>query len=604
MEHPNSMPWRRVKAALLAWALGLLIGPAAAGPLRLADDTPVVQAWPSISLRFEQGQPLTLEQVLAEPQHFVPPPSAHATLGVRRQAAWLRIPVERSAQAPSRWVFDIDYAALNRVDAYLLVNGRLASHTVLGNQQPFSERPMGSRSHAMTVDLPAGPGVEVLLRVQTAGAMILPITLNSPRAFHARALNEQMLQGLLGGLGLCLLFYSLGRWATLRDSLSLKYALLISGSLLFSMYQFGIGAQYLWRDALWLERHAAGLFSLMALAGSFLFIEHVLARAPLGTGGRLLMAGRRFSVLMKGGAVGAVMIAAAYALDLIDTRAISVIVSVMGPVPALLGLPGALSRARQRDPVGWSFLLAWAVYAVATAALIGVINGQLPVNFLTLHSFEFGATLDMLLYMHVLSQGTKAVHAAARRATRERDAMRSLAHSDPLTGLTNRRGLTTELKTALLRSTPQRLVALYLLDLDGFKPVNDQYGHDVGDELLVAVARRLQAAVRGGDVVARLGGDEFVIMSSGLTQAAQADALAHKLLDAISAPFQLGPHTCHVSMTIGYALAPPDGVDAAALLKLADAAMYAGKQAGKSCARRGVPVDSPAAAQDERLPAG
>ncbi len=170
----------------------------------------------------------------------------------------------------------------------------------------------------------------------------------------------------------------------------------------------------------------------------------------------------------------------------------------MGPVPALLGLPGALSRARRRDPVGWSFLLAWAVYAVATVTLIGVINGRLPVNFRTLHSFEFGATLDMLLYMHVLSQGTKAVHTAARHATRERDAMRSFAHSDPLTGLTSRRGLTTELKAALLRSTPQRLVALYLLDLDGFKPVNDQYGHDVGDELLVAVACRLQATVRGG----------------------------------------------------------------------------------------------------------
>ena len=587
MVHLNRSAWGGARAVFLAWAFWLVLSPALATPLKLDDRVAVVPAWPAVSLRFDASQALGVEQVLAEPQAFAPPPSDHATLGVRKEVLWLRIPLERSAQASPHWVLDLDYATLNRVDVHVLVNGRVTRHAVLGNQLPYDERPMASRSHAVGLELPAGEGVELLLRVQTTGAMILPITLNTPRAFHARALGEQMLQGVLGGLGLCLLVYSLWRWATLRESLSLKYALQISGSLLFSMFQFGIGAQYLWRDALWFERHAAGLFSLMALTGSFLFIEHVLARSPLGTAGRRFVS-QRFSRLMKAGAFGSVLLAVVYALDIIDTRAISIIVSVMGPVPALLGLPGALARARKRDPVGWSFLLAWAVYALATAVLIALINGKLPVNFWTLHSFEFGATVDMLLYMYVLSQGTKAVHTAARHATRERDAMRSLAHSDPLTGLTNRRGLTTELKVALVRSSPQHLVALYLLDLDGFKPVNDQYGHDVGDELLVAVARRLQAAVRAGDVVARLGGDEFVIMSSGLTQPAQADALAHKLLESISTPFQLGPHTCQVSMTVGYALAPLDGTDAAALLKQADSAMYAGKQAGKSCARRGV----------------
>jgi diguanylate cyclase (GGDEF)-like protein len=588
MAHLNGHAWRHARTAFLAWAFWLLLSPALAASLALDAATTVAQAWPAVSLRFDEGHTLTVEQVLAEPQAFASPHSPAATLGVRKDVAWLRIPLERSPQAAAHWVLDIDYPALNRVDVHVLVNGRVTRHTVLGNQFAYSERPMASRSHALTLELPAGPGVELLLRVQTAGAMILPITLNTPRAFHERAQNEQMLQGVLAGLGLCLLVYSLWRSMTLRETLSLKYALQISGSLLFSLYQFGIGAQYLWRDVLWLERHAAGLFSLMALTGSFLFIEHVLARAPLGTAGRRYVS-QRFSRLMKAGALGSVLLAAVYALDIIDTRAISIVVSVLGPVPALLGLPGALARARKRDPVGWSFLFAWAVYAMAAAVLIALINGKLPVNFWTLHSFEFGATVDMLLYLYVLSQGTKAVHNAARHATRERDAMRSLAHSDSLTGLTNRRGLTTELKVALLRSSPQRLVALYLLDLDGFKPVNDQHGHDVGDELLIAVARRLQAAVRGGDVVARLGGDEFVIMSSGLTQPAQADALAHKLLEAINAPFQLGPHTCHVSMTIGYALAPLDGTDAAALLKQADSAMYAGKQAGKGCARRSMP---------------
>jgi diguanylate cyclase (GGDEF)-like protein len=581
----------RVQFLLRALALWILCGLASAAPLQLDADTATVQAWPAVALRLDATHALGMEQVLAEPGRFAAPPTANATLGLGKAAAWLRIPVELSPLAPSRWILDIDYPALNRIDVWVLVEGRVTAHAVMGNQQPYAQRPLSSRAHAMGVDLPPGGRAELLLRVHSGGAMILPITLNTPRAFQSRALAEQMLQGVLGGLGLCLVVYSLGRFATLRDPLSLKYALLTSGSLLFSLFQFGIGAQYLWRDGLWIERHAGGLFSLMALTGSFLFIEHVLARPPGHRPASAAFApprfaGRRFSRLMKGGATFTALMAVGTVLGLVPMTVVSALVTVLGPVPALLGLPGALARARRRDVVGWSFLLAWSIYAATTAVLIAVINGKLPVNFWTLHSFQFGATLDMLLYMHVLSQGTKAVHRAARRANLERDAMRSLAHSDPLTGLANRRGLTPELKAALLHSSPEKLVALYLLDLDGFKPVNDQHGHDVGDELLVAVAGRLQAAVRAGDVVARLGGDEFVVMSSGLAMPAQADALAHKLLDAIRAPFQIGSVTCRVSLTIGYALAPLDGTDAVALLKRADAAMYDGKQAGKGVARR------------------
>jgi diguanylate cyclase (GGDEF)-like protein len=240
--------------------------------------------------------------------------------------------------------------------------------------------------------------------------------------------------------------------------------------------------------------------------------------------------------------------------------------------------------------VGLTFLVAWAVYFFSTAIIIGVINGRAPVNFWTLHSFQFGAALDMLLFMRVLGLRTQAIHAAAQRATQERDVMRSLAHTDALTGLPNRRGLHVQLTGALTRCSEHDVLALYLLDLDGFKPVNDQHGHDTGDELLVAVGRRLQACTRSRDVVARLGGDEFVVMTTGLHGEEQARALGQQLLESFRAPFQLAGHHCQVGLTVGYVLAPHDGHDAAELLKLADAAMYAGKQDGKGCVRRGGPA--------------
>ena len=105
--------------------------------------------------------------------------------------------------------------------------------------------------------------------------------------------------------------------------------------------------------------------------------------------------------------------------------------------------------------------------------------------------------------------------------------------------------------------------------------------------MLVAVGRRLQASSRNGDLAARLGGDEFVIMAAGLRGEFEAKHLGNKLLRAFEASFLIAGQTCRVGLTIGYALAPHDGRESGDLLKRADVAMYAGKQAGRHTLRRG-----------------
>ena len=289
---------------------------------------------------------------------------------------------------------------------------------------------------------------------------------------------------------------------------------------------------------------------------------------------------------MRSGAVLCGVLALVYVLELLSSHVITGIVSLLGLVPALMGIPGALQRARRGDSIGTTLLLAWVVYFGATATMVGVIRGWLPVNFWTLHSFQFGATIDMLLFMRLLGHQAQRLRTAAQVATEERDAMRSLAHTDPLTGLPNRRGLHAALSLVLGRCDAQSLLAVYVMDLDGFKPINDQHGHDVGDALLVAATRRLLAQVRHNDVLARLGGDEFVLMTSGLGTPEQAQDLGLKLLEAFRAPFVLGNIEVAVGLTIGYAIAPHDGSDPGTLLKRADVAMYSGKQSGKFCVRR------------------
>ena len=561
----------RVAAVLALW-LGCASVQAQPAPLQLQAQQPAAGLWQALQMLPDPEQRYTAQELLQGGPAFGPMPPTQGTLGVRAEPVWLRLPLELAASAPGRWVLDIDYAPLQRIDLVLASGGRIVQQAALGSHVPFAQRPLPTRSHTVELDLQPGVAYELLLRVQTQGAMVLPLRL-SPPAMHAEhALREQMLQGLLTGLALCLWIYSLAQWINQREVLFLQYTLLISGSLLFSLHFFGVGAQYLWGGLPWFEQHASGMSALMATCGSFLFIGQALAAG--NPRNRLMRA-------MRWGAAGTALLALAFALDLFDTRVLAAIVSVLGLVPALMGIPGAVARMRQGDAVGGTLLLAWLVYFVATATVIGVIRGWVPVNFWTLHSFQFGATLDMLLFMRVLGLRSKALRLAAENARTERDTLHWLAHTDPLTNLPNRRGMQEALSNALRLCCHEQQLAVYLLDLDGFKPVNDEHGHDVGDELLVAVARRLQGHVRATDLVARLGGDEFVVVASALESPAQAHDLANKLLDAFHAPFTLSSTKVQVGLTIGYALAPLDAYDAASLLKLADAAMYQGKQNGK-----------------------
>jgi diguanylate cyclase (GGDEF)-like protein len=227
------------------------------------------------------------------------------------------------------------------------------------------------------------------------------------------------------------------------------------------------------------------------------------------------------------------------------------------------------------------------VYAIATLLMAGLLRGYVDSNFWTQHVFQFGSMFEMLMWMRLLGVRIDDLRASAQRAHLERDTLRALALTDALTGLPNRRGLTDSLGRLLPGATPEHMTAVYLLDLDGFKAVNDRLGHDAGDELLVGVARRLQSLVRDSDVVSRLGGDEFVVVAAGLHNDAQARALGQKLLDAFHQPFTAAGCEARVGLTVGYALAPLDGRDGQGLLKRADAAMYSGKQAGRQCLRRG-----------------
>ena len=163
------------------------------------------------------------------------------------------------------------------------------------------------------------------------------------------------------------------------------------------------------------------------------------------------------------------------------------------------------------------------------------------------------------------------------------DKIHFMAYNDLLTGLPNRELFADRLQQAIYHSRrTNKLLGVCYLDLDGFKPVNDQYGHDVGDKLLIEFARRLKDEMREIDTIARLGGDEFVLLLNEINSINQGDEILQRLLDSIAEPFDIRDNRIYVSASIGVSYYPHDNVEADALLRHADQAMYQAKNSGKN----------------------
>jgi diguanylate cyclase (GGDEF)-like protein/PAS domain S-box-containing protein len=168
-----------------------------------------------------------------------------------------------------------------------------------------------------------------------------------------------------------------------------------------------------------------------------------------------------------------------------------------------------------------------------------------------------------------------------------------LAHYDELTHLPNRSLFYDRLGQAISRAKRSRSnIALFYIDLDGFKHVNDTKGHHVGDLLLMQTAERLRLCVRESDTLARLGGDEFTVLLNDAHEREHVEMMANKIINSIDQPFHLEGLTARIGASVGIARFPDDAQTAGTLLIVADKAMYAAKAAGKNTYRFGSPGDS------------
>jgi len=526
--------------------------------------------------------------------------------GYTSSAYWLRLRLDNRRAGP--WMLELAYPTLDRVDLYYTDAGGRPAHLRSGDLLAYSQRPFPHRNLVFPLDLPAGRSL-LYLRVKSEGSMTIPASLWQPEAFARATPGIYAMLALYFGSLLALGAFNLLLYFAIRDRAYLEYVLFALGMAIGIAATNGFIQEFVWPNWPVLSNLSFPLgFSIAGLFGA-MFTRTFLDTAHTAPTLHKVLAG-----LM---AVFVLSVAA----HLVSYRAAAMLVSLGGLAVSVTSLSAGVLAMRRGHPGARFFLLAWTVLLVGVGVM-GMRNfGWLPTNHFTVYAMQVGSTLDLLLLSFALAdrinsmrgekEAAQAESLAAKQTmletlqrteeeleqrvearTRELAAANAhlvenertlsrIARQDALTGLGNRIALEEDMVKAIARST--RLgtgVAAMLIDLDRFKPINDEHGHGIGDEVLRLIAARLRESTRKTDTVARLGGDEFVVAVEGRNVVTDAHAVAEKILARMDEVIEVRGLRLRVGASIGIAVLVGGKGDPDELLRRADQAMYLAKRQG------------------------
>lgn len=531
-------------------------------------------------------------------------------LGYTHSVWWVafHLPTHPHGEAARLRLLEVGFPTLDRIDYYA---PGASAPVVVGDLYPFADRPV--RHRHFVFEVPAGPTDSglVLLRVQSAGTLSVPLTVWSPAAWADQGRDTYAGFAIYFGALLALLTYNALLWTSIREPMYFFYVLFVSGLAVGLAGFNGLGTEYIWSGWPWFANLAFPLGFAVCAIGVAQFTRYFLSTSSVSVRiDRMLWLGTALSAAVIPVSVGVSYMLAGKLLTLATVYTTS------------MAVVAGLYCQRRKVAEAPLFLLAWTLFMLFGMAFALRNYGLIPTNFITLYGLQFGSLIGLLLLSFALANRINAERRAKEKAqaevlsakqasidalekseqalelrvaqrTAELEAanaklaaselhQRELAHHDGLTGLANRLLLADRLEQALaVARRDNRHFALLYADLDRFKPVNDQYGHTVGDKLLKQVASRLLEAVRQSDTVARVGGDEFVVILNAVESDAKAMSVANGIRTSLSRSFLLDELQIEISCCIGVAVYPDHGVDGLRLSRRADEAMYQAKISGR-----------------------
>lgn len=514
----------------------------------------------------ETDGPLTLAQAVLRFQQGHGRAGQHPILnfGIGSPATWLRLELINPTTAPIRVQAVAGISWLDDLQLTLLHNEKPLHQWHSGDSHAGARDLVPGIGYVVPLVIPAGSS-ELYLRAQSTDPMVLPIEILSESSFLARDREYKFVYGLIYGFLLALIVYNSMLFIGLRERSYLYYSIYLG---LFAVLNFaysGHGFAWVWPDNTLLQEHIIVFLMLLFGCSSLLFTSSFLnlaAHAP-----RALRALQALVVLVFIGIVITLLLG-----DRISESLLAISFNLLTTI-SMVAL--GLTTLRQRQLARSYYLSATLCGMLGTAITILTIWGALPFTGWTYGAIKVGIIIQATLLALGLSL-------KVRQQQREKMLAENLAERDPLTGLLNRRGFNQQ-ASALWSNCArnQRPLTLAMLDLDHFKGLNDQYGHDFGDLALQAVGKILQQSCRGGDLATRWGGEEFILLLPE-TDLPEALALSERLRLAIQAlGLQADGQAVNISCSFGVAQRT-DQAQLEQLINEADRRLYSAKQSGRN----------------------
>ncbi len=565
-------------ASVRAWLVALLLGCGWLAVAHAGPDPVVLQTRDGgvplvgrIGYVIDEGARLNLDSLrtLRGSERFDFPEKL-PTLGGNAHPVWLLMRVEQHG-TNGDWVLSSSSTGVQDMRFYGPFDARgkaLQDAVLTGSLLPFETRPLSSERLALRMQL-RDPGIyTVYVRAVSLTPRKFDFKVWDIEDFNTDGQDKRLFDGLCYGILVAMLVYNLVLLLVFRDRTYALYVL--SGALaLLTLLSFnGHAAHYLFAQSPVLADRGNVVFpSLWIVFGSLFAYSFLDLHRYAPTAGRLVL--------------GVVMLALCGTLlgtigQQTVAQAFNEYVSLLGTVVVFCG--AVLSWYRGFSPARWYIAGQLALFASVFVTVM--INwGYLQWPFMEDNGLQIGVATEVMVFAVALSSRIRLMQAMQVELKTRTEHLTRVSETDPLTGVANRTGLANR-TDAILRQPYER--TLILLDLDKFKPINDLYGHEAGDAVLVEIARRIQALLRNDDTVARVGGDEFVVVLHQALTRTVVEQIAARLLEAIAQPVVFAGQALSVGGSLGIARYPGNGLTLPDLMQAADVAMYHIKRNGRA----------------------
>lgn len=523
--------------------------------------------------------------------------------GFSNSAWWLRFTVTNENNRAVQRLLSLSFPQLDNVLVHVLPDSGTPLRYQLGRHFPYQQRPIDHPFYVLPLEWAPGETTTVYLRILSTSAVQAPLTLWQPEAFYSHDMTRNIMHGIYFGALLAISIYNLLLFFALGERNYLYYVAFVICLVLFMVAFTGYGFRYLWPTATGWNDQAILVFLSGALGFGALFSRRFLCLRDISPG------------LDNGVKVVVVLSVICVVLSFVTSYRFMIgLLALITVLASVYGLYVGIYAWYRGQVTARFYVIAWSFPLLGGIVLVLNKVGILPPNSLTNYSAQIGNLFEVVLLSFALAQRINVerrlrfkaqsetlaishklnleLEERVRERTRELESLNKelneLSVTDGLTGLKNRRYLDRLLEQELARAKRSgRPLAVVLLDIDHFKPINDRHGHHVGDECIKVMAGMIQDGLnRPADIAFRYGGEEFVLMLPD-TDMQGALGVADRIRERIlAARIEVAGLTLSMTVSAGVCAPKPHAeLTPQDLLKGADTALYEAKEQGRNRTR-------------------